>query len=89
MKNQLELEPQPGASEGEGVPEVDALNRENEGERAPPADKDAKQKYTYTRTPPKEKQDPSVAYKDVHGDTEWGVGDAGYKVPKTPGERMR
>lgn len=78
MQNQVELEPQPGAPEGEGgeVPEGNA-------------DKDAKQKYTYTRRPSSEKLDPSVAYKNVHGEGEWGSGDAGYKVPKTPGERMK
>ncbi|KAH8110604.1 hypothetical protein DFH11DRAFT_1690686 [Phellopilus nigrolimitatus] len=46
-----------------------------------------------TRQPSPEKLDPEVRFENAQKDGEehgeWGVGDKGYKVPKTPGERMR
>jgi hypothetical protein len=46
-----------------------------------------------TRLPPPEKQDPAVKYKDASKEgakkDEWGSGDAGYKPPTSPSEKMR
>ncbi|KAH9897905.1 hypothetical protein C8Q73DRAFT_377217 [Cubamyces lactineus] len=45
------------------------------------------------RVPPPEKQDPAVRFASVKAEAEnqgeWGVGDAGYKPPKSPSEKMR
>lgn len=45
------------------------------------------------RTTPPEKQDPAVRFRKAKEEgkvnDEWGVGEGGYKIPKTPGERMR
>lgn len=45
------------------------------------------------RVTPPEKQDPSTRYKDAKRESEvhddWGTGSGGYKVPKSPSERMR
>ena len=44
------------------------------------------------QTPP-EKQDPAVRFRDAKAESErhgdWGSGDAGYKPPNTPSEKMR
>lgn len=42
-----------------------------------------------TRVTPPEKQDPSVRYANEKAEGEWGAGDAGYKSPKSPSEKMR
>ncbi|RDB28680.1 hypothetical protein Hypma_016054 [Hypsizygus marmoreus] len=46
-----------------------------------------------TRIPPPEKQDPSVRFKDASQEGErkgeWGTGEAGYKPPTDPSDRMR
>ncbi|KAL4067319.1 hypothetical protein V8B97DRAFT_1977232 [Scleroderma yunnanense] len=46
-----------------------------------------------TRGVPPERLDPAVRYKgigkDSAGQSEWGTGDAGYKPPKSPAERLR
>jgi nucleobindin len=46
-----------------------------------------------TRLTPPEKQDPRIKYKNVAKErdtqSEWGTGEEGYKMPKSPGERMR
>jgi len=44
-----------------------------------------------TRVTPPEKQDPEVKYGDAKEETkaEWGAGDEGFKIPKTPAERLR
>ncbi|TFK56467.1 hypothetical protein OE88DRAFT_1729960 [Heliocybe sulcata] len=44
-----------------------------------------------TRVSPPEKQAPEIRYKDAGKERqeEWGAGDAGYKMPKSPSERMR
>ena len=43
--------------------------------------------------PPKVEQEPSVKYADARRQSgssdEWGTGDSGYKIPKTPSDRMR
>ena len=45
------------------------------------------------REVPPEKQDPALRFRKAKEEgmvsDEWGVGDGGYKIPKTPGERMR
>jgi len=43
------------------------------------------------KIPPPEKQDPEVRYSGAKDDTkaEWGAGNEGFKVPKTPAERLR
>jgi len=46
-----------------------------------------------TRLTPPEKQDPSIRFKDASSEAakkgEWGTGEAGYKAPTNPGDRMR
>ena len=46
-----------------------------------------------TRMTPPEKQDPAVKYKDAGNigarKGEWGTGEAGYKPPTEPGEKLR
>lgn len=46
-----------------------------------------------TRLTPPEKQDPNVRFKDASSQAgrkgEWGTGQAGYKAPTEPGDRMR
>lgn len=44
-----------------------------------------------TRVTPPEKQDPAVKYKDASKSRqeEWGSGDAGYKSPSSPSDKMR
>jgi len=46
-----------------------------------------------TRMTPPEKQDPAIKFKDVGkeaaGQAEWGSGEAGYKPPSSPSDKMR
>jgi nucleobindin len=46
-----------------------------------------------TRLTPPEKQDPAVKFKDASkagaSKGEWGAGDAGYKSPSSPSDKMR
>jgi hypothetical protein len=46
-----------------------------------------------TRLTPPEKQDPAVKFKDASKESanqaEWGSGDAGYKPPSSPSDKMR
>lgn len=46
-----------------------------------------------TRVTPPEKQEPAVKYKDASTvgarKGEWGTGEAGYKSPTEPGEKLR
>ncbi|KAI0830813.1 hypothetical protein BC628DRAFT_1355711 [Trametes gibbosa] len=46
-----------------------------------------------TRVTPPEKQDPAIRFANAKADAdnqgEWGAGDAGYKSPKSPSEKMR
>jgi hypothetical protein len=46
-----------------------------------------------TRLTPPEKQEPAVKFKDAKKDgakqEEWGAGDAGYKSPSSPSDKMR
>lgn len=60
---------------------------------APPAPPPVSTGPRIQRQTPPEKLDPSERYKNAKdesgGHGEWGTGEGGYKIPKTPGERMR
>ncbi|THH03834.1 hypothetical protein EW145_g5967 [Phellinidium pouzarii] len=88
--------------QGISVEEALAAHEEAEAPPSPPADNSSEETQEQVQEPPKpkitrqtppEKLDPSVRYGSAgeeskeHG--EWGAGDKGYKVPSTPGERMR
>ncbi|KAI5120783.1 hypothetical protein M0805_002410 [Coniferiporia weirii] len=79
-------------AEYQGISVEEALAAHEEAEAAPAKVQDPPRP-KITRQPPPDKIDPSVRFENAqqesqeHGD--WGEGDKGYKVPKTPGERMR
>jgi hypothetical protein len=60
-------------------------------EQAEKTDQEVPKKFE--RQIPPEQQDPAVRFRQAKADSEahgdWGLGEAGYKSPKTPSERMR
>lgn len=85
-RNNVVIEEPGSGSEQVPLEQAQEPGVEADAQKLPP-------KPRYTRTPKPEKHDPSAAYRGAHSDGEasgeWGSGDSGYKVPKTPGERMR
>lgn len=82
-------------AEFQGISVEEAIKVHEEAEAAAEAaeKQQNQQRPKPTRVPSAESQDPAVKFNEAakeseeHG--EWGSGDKGYKIPQTPGERMR
>ena len=77
------------APEGDAVDPQFVVQDGQEGQAPPVASGPPK----INRVPPPEKQDPAVRFASVKAEAEnqgeWGAGDAGYKPPKSPSDKMR
>lgn len=77
-------------AEYQGISVEEAIKQHEDAEKE--AEERAK-KPKPTRVPNSEQAEPAVQFGEArkqgeeHG--EWGSGDAGYKIPQTPGERLR
>jgi len=64
-----------------------------EGEQVPIQEEPIPLRPKIQRQTPPEKQEPQVKYRNAKEESnrhaEWGTGEEGYKIPTTPGERMR
>jgi nucleobindin len=87
-------EPAAAGDETHPPPETDPqLIVQRPGGENPILEEPSPQKPKVTRLTPPEKQEPAVKFKDAGNEAarqaEWGSGDAGYKPPSSPSDKMR